>query len=172
MAVGLPAPPSSAPWSVPAPLGDPVSKLIGEDLANARVLVAAGDYSGAVPVVERVLALDPENAEALDLKRQAAEATLRARPTGPKVADPLIDPSPPDPEASARVERLQGEVSAGKSRLEKKEFAAAIALFRSVRRKQPGYLALTRSSRTRSASSRTHSPRRLTVGTGTSRPTS
>jgi tetratricopeptide (TPR) repeat protein len=67
--VGAPAPPPTA-----AP---PEAALVAEDLRQARDAFALGDFSGSLACIERVLALDPTNAEALAYLHEN-EATLVA----------------------------------------------------------------------------------------------
>jgi len=42
------------------------SKPANPELAQAEKLVDSGDYTGAIPLLEKVLAADPENADALN----------------------------------------------------------------------------------------------------------
>ena len=155
-AVDPPPPPTSQPPpELPVPV-DPNRALIEQYLETARAKMESRDYVGALGDLELLLAQAPENAEALELKRRAEEAstatpppsTSKPRPTERvETAAPAEEEAPGIPrrpsEVSAdytvRVRRIQGELAQGKSRLEKQEFAAAITHFRAVERDQPRY---------------------------------
>jgi hypothetical protein len=139
----------------PAPIENPNKALNEQDLTAAREQMAAKDYVGAVrdhlqPILER----DPENAAALDLKKQA-EDTM-ALEAASKVATKKAAPKPEAPvetetpgiarkagegyaEYSARVRQVQTNLAEGKTALEKQEFPAALAHFRLVDRDAPKY---------------------------------
>jgi hypothetical protein len=136
----------------PAPPEDPNKAINEQALQAARDMIAAGNYAGALrdqlqPLLER----DPENAAALDLKKQIEE-TLAARAAKPK---PVPKPEAPVevetpgvarkagegyPEYLARVKGLQVNVTEGKNALDKNEYALALARFRVVERDAPKFL--------------------------------
>ena len=155
-----PPPPPLAP-AQPLP-DDPKQAAIEQHLAEAQIQMGSGNYVSALrDHLEPVLDLDPENTVARELSRQAKEELRRQfkevviqPPLITGVAPPPPPPTPLDPpetpgiprrtnetwaDYSARVKRIQSELSEGKSRLEKQEFAAAITNFRSVERDQPKY---------------------------------
>jgi hypothetical protein len=134
-----------------SPPEDPNKALNEQDLQAAREMIAAGNYTGAVrehlqPLLER----DPENAAAVDMKRQAEEANA-ARAAKPK---PVPKPEAPVevetpgiarkagegyPEYQARAKGIQVNLTEGKNSLEKNEYAVALARFRLVERDAPKY---------------------------------
>ena len=136
------------------PPENPNKPLIDQNLADARVKMDTGDYAGALREhLQTVLELDPENTQALEMKRQADEAVAAAalplkvprpvaKPEEPaEVETPGIPRKPNEawPDYTSRVRRIQVAFAEGKSSLDKQEFAAAIAHFRSVERDQPRY---------------------------------
>jgi hypothetical protein len=143
------APPADPPA---APPEDPNKALNEQDLQAARDMIVAGNYTGAVrehlqPLLER----DPENAAALDMKRQAEEANAAARA---KARATVVTPPPPPepetpgiirkageayPEYTARVKGIQVNLNEGKISLDKNEYAVALARFRLVERDAPKY---------------------------------
>jgi len=158
--VAVVEPPVAAPVAPietppPAPPEDPNKALNEQDLTAAREQMAAKDYAGAVrdhlqPILER----DPENAAALELKKQAEETI--ALETASKVAVKKAPPKPDTPaetetpgiarkagesyaEYTARVRQVQQNMAEGKTALEKQEFPAALAHFRLVDRDAPKF---------------------------------
>lgn len=148
--------PPPVPQPVPAalPPEPPVNPNIAlneQDLTAAREQIAAGDFAGAVrdhlqPVLER----DPENAAALELKKQADDAaaatakTARIRPPKPEPAEaeaPGIPKKPGElgPDYASRVKLIQTALADGKSSLDKQDYVAALNRFRVVDREQPKY---------------------------------
>jgi hypothetical protein len=139
----------------PAPPEDPNKALNEQDLTAAREQMAAKDYAGAVrdhlqPILER----DPENAAALDLKKQAEDTlALEAASKVAKKAAPTKVEAPAEPETpgiarkagegyaeySARVRQIQANLTEGKAALEKQEFPIALARFRLVDRDAPKF---------------------------------
>lgn len=152
VAAVLPDPPLEPPPS-PSPAEDPNKTLIAQHLTDARAQMDARDFAGAVrDHLQVVLELEPENTEALELKRQADEAAaqekkaprLVAKPEQPpseEVETPGIQRKPSEvwTDYTARVRRMQVALSEGKSNLDKQEFAAALTSFRAVERDQPKY---------------------------------
>jgi len=133
---------TSAP---PPPPEDPNRVRLDEALSAARQQVQAGDYAGALASLDTVLAIDGANAEALELKRQALEAT---RPvTAPKPKPEPVDEAdgiPRKPGESAaeyrtRAQRIQSEWSNGKASLAKEDYVAAIQHFRAVEQDESRY---------------------------------
>jgi hypothetical protein len=135
----------------PPPVEDPNKALNEQDLQAARDMITAGNYTGAIrDHLQLVLERDPENAAALDMKRQAEEANA-ARAAKPK---PVPKPDPPvavdfpgiarkpgegDPEYAARAKGVQVNLAEGKIALDKNEYAVALARFRLVDRDAPKY---------------------------------
>lgn len=138
----------------PSPTESPeeaARKLNEQDLAEARALIAAGQKDAALrdhlqPLLER----DPENVDALDLKKQLEQAAAVA------ASKPKLPPTPTDPVEPAiagitrrpneiyadyqgRAARLQANFAEGKASLEKQDYAAALARLRAVDREQPRY---------------------------------
>jgi tetratricopeptide (TPR) repeat protein len=142
-----------------APPEDPNKKVIEQHLADARTQMGAGDYVGAVrDHLQSVLELEPENADALELKRQADEAAAAAAAaaaatqekktrvvaksdTAAEVETPGIPRRSNEPYAEymGRVRRIQVALNEGKSAADKGDFIGAIGHFRSVERDQPRY---------------------------------
>jgi len=137
----------------PPPPEDPTKALNEQDLIAARDQMAAKDYAGARDHLQAVLERDPENAAALELKKQA-EDTIAAEAAA-KVAKkvPVKPEAPPEPETpgiarkagegyaeySARVRGVQSNLAEGKTALEKQEFPVALARFRLVDRDAPKF---------------------------------
>ena len=136
----------------PPPVEDPNKALNEQDLQAARDMIAAGNYTGAIrDHLQLVLERDPENAAALDMKRQAEEANAAARA---KARTTVVTPPPPVevetpgiarkagegyPEYQARVKGMQVNLTEGKNSLDKNEYAVALARFRLVERDAPKY---------------------------------
>ena len=133
---------------------NPTKEAVDRYIADARTQMQAGNHVGALnDQLRPALELDPENTEALELKRQAEEIVAAAkRPQRPLPPVPKSEPAaivetagipvrPNELQAdySARVRRVQAALLEGKKSLDKQEFAAAIAHFRAVERDQPGY---------------------------------
>jgi pSer/pThr/pTyr-binding forkhead associated (FHA) protein/tetratricopeptide (TPR) repeat protein len=128
---------------------------IDQHLADARVQMEARDYAGAVrDHLQPVLELEPDNAQALELKRQADEAVAAAEALAKKSR---ITPKPETPaevetsgiprranetwpEYTARVTRIKVNFQEGNRYLDKLDYANAIARFHLVERDQPRYL--------------------------------
>jgi len=144
-----PAPPP------PAPAEDPKKIEIEQHLAGARTQMTLGDYSGALrDHLQPVLELEPENKDALELKRQADE-TIAAAALEKRVPRTVAKPEPAATEVETqgiprrsnelytdyltRVKRIQVNLNEGKSSLEKQDFALALARVRLVERDQPRY---------------------------------
>jgi tetratricopeptide (TPR) repeat protein len=144
--------PEAAP--PPAPTESPeeaARKLNEQDLAEARALIDAGQKDAALrdhiqPVLER----DPENVEALDLKKQIEQAAAVAASKPKPPPAPIEAPEPPIAgitrrpneiyaDYQARAARLQATLAEGKASLEKQDYAAALARLRAVDREQPRY---------------------------------
>ena len=115
-------------------------------------MIAAGNYAGAVrDHLQLVLERDPENATALDMKRQAEEANAVARAkTKPTVVTPpppveaeiqgiIRKPGEGYPEYQARAKGIQVNLTEGKNALDKNDYALALARFRLVERDAPKY---------------------------------
>jgi pSer/pThr/pTyr-binding forkhead associated (FHA) protein len=128
---------------------------IDQHLAGARAQIEAHDYAGAVrDHLQPVLELEPDNPQALELKRQADEAAIAAealakkartnpKPETPTEVETAGIPRKPNetwPEYTARVARIKANFQEGNRSLEKLEYASAIARFRAVERDQPRYL--------------------------------
>ena len=135
----------------PAPPEDPNKALNEQDLQAARDMIAAGNFAGAVrDHLQLVLERDPENASALELKKQA-EDTMAARAAKPKPvpkpeAPVVVDipgiarkPGEGDPEYTSRAKGMQVNLTEGKNALDKNEYAVALARFRLVERDAPKY---------------------------------
>jgi tetratricopeptide (TPR) repeat protein len=149
-------PPVAAPQPEPPPppVEDPKKAAIDQHLADARAQIGTGDYAGAIrDHLQIVLELDPDNADALQLKKEADEtiaAAAQAQRTRPPAAKPE---QPQEPETAGiqrrpnelyadyttRVKRIQVNFSEGKNYLDKQEFPLALARFRLVERDQPKY---------------------------------
>jgi len=132
-----------------------IAQQVAQHLEEARAQMTANDYAGALrDHVSPALELDPENAQALEMQRQANEAIAAA------AASVQRPPRPPKPDATpteaevpgiprrqnespadyaARVKRVQTGFDSGRASLEKNDFAAAINHFRAVDREQPKY---------------------------------
>ena len=149
-AAPIPPPPVETP--PPVPVEDPNKALNDQDLAAARELIAAGNNAGALrehlqPLLER----DPENAEALELKRQVDQAIAEAAAKPKKTVAPKPEPAEVEtpgvarragegyPEYTARVRQIQSNLAEGKAALEKQEYAVALARFRLVDRDAPKF---------------------------------
>jgi pSer/pThr/pTyr-binding forkhead associated (FHA) protein len=139
----LPPPPAESPEET-------ARKLNEQDLIEARAMIAAGQQAAALtehlqPLLER----DPENTEALELKRQIEQVQTAAAKPKPQLAPA----APPEPEIAgitrrpneiyadyqARARRLQATIIDGKNSLDKQDYAAAVTHFRTVDREQPRY---------------------------------
>jgi serine/threonine protein kinase len=146
MTVQLPAQPPAPPPE------DPNKALNEQDLQAARDMIAAGNLQGALrDHVQSVLARDPENTVALDLKR-TAEETLAARAAA-KPRPALKPEAPAEPETpgiarktgeayadyAARVKGIQVNLAEGKVALDKGEYAVGLARLRLVDRDAPKY---------------------------------
>jgi hypothetical protein len=138
----------------PPPPEDPNKALNDQDLTAAREQMAAKDYAGAVrdhlqPILER----DPENAAALEMKKQAEDTiALEAASKVAKKAPPKPE-APAEPETpgigrkagegyaeyTARVRQVQSNLAEGKTALDKQEFPVALARFRLVDRDAPKF---------------------------------
>jgi hypothetical protein len=151
-------PPPSVPPEVPLatpppPESDPTKTQIAQNLADARAKISAGNFTGALREhLQPVLELEPDNQEALQLKRQADEAIAAAAQA--QKAKAVVKPEQPvEPETpgiarranevyadyTARAKRIQTAFAEGKSSLDKLEYASALARFRAVERDQPKY---------------------------------
>jgi hypothetical protein len=140
--------PAPAPATTSAPLPppeDPNKVRLEEALAAARQQMQTGDYTGALASLDTVLAIDSGHADALDLKRQALDATRPAAPPKPK-PDPVdeADGIPRKAGESAaeyrvRAQRIQSEWSSGRASLAKEDYAGAIQHFRAVEQDEPRY---------------------------------
>jgi hypothetical protein len=135
----------------PTPPEDPNKALNEQALQASRDMIAAGNYAGALrdqlqPLLER----DPENAAALDLKKQIEDAIAAAKARKPvvKAPEPPVEVETPGvakkagegyPEYLARVKGLQVNVTEGKNALDKNEYALALARFRVVERDAPKF---------------------------------
>lgn len=154
--VETPPPIAAVPAPVdppPQPAEDPNKVLNEQDLTAARELMVAKNYTAALtehlqPLLER----DPENAAALDLKRQAdeaiaADAAKARRAAVPKSELPAEVETPGVARRTseaytdylARVKQLQANLAEGKNALEKQEYPIAIARFRLVERDAPKF---------------------------------
>jgi tetratricopeptide (TPR) repeat protein len=123
------------------------------DLSDARDQIAAREYGAALrDHVQPVLERDPDNADALELKRQIEQLMPSVPAKAPKppkegpTAPPSVDvpgiarrPNEADPDYVNRVHRIQTEYADGKSSLDKLDYAKAVANFRTVEREQPKY---------------------------------
>jgi hypothetical protein len=137
----------------PVVIEDPNKALNDQALASARELMAAGNSLAALrdhlqPLLER----EPENAAALELKRQAddaiaAESAAKPKPRpAPKpeateVETPGVARRPGEAYAdyTARVRQIQTNLADGKTALDKQEYAVALARFRLVDRDAPKF---------------------------------
>jgi len=150
----LPSVPPEAPVATPPPLeSDPTKTQIAQNLADARAKISAGNFTGALREhLQPVLELEPDNQEALQLKRQADEAIAAAAQAqkAKAVAKPEQPAEPEMPgiarranevyaDYTARAKRIQTAFAEGKSSLDKLEYASALARFRAVERDQPKY---------------------------------
>ena len=100
-----------------------------------------------------MLELDPDNADALQMKKEADEAIAAAaqvqrtrppkqnteQPQEPETAGIQRRPNELYADYTTRVKRIQVNFSEGKNYLEKQEFPLALARFRLVERDQPKY---------------------------------
>jgi hypothetical protein len=147
-----PVPPPPVETPPPTVIEDPNKALNDQDLAAARDMVAAGNSAGALrdhlqPLLER----DPENAAALELKRQVDQALTEAAARTKKPVAPKPEPAEVETpgiarragesfaEYTARVRNLQSNLFEGKAALDKQEYAVALARFRLVDRDAPKY---------------------------------
>src|SRR5262249_23461145 len=113
-------------------------ELNAQDLAQARDQVAAGQAAAALPQhIQPVLERSPDNAEALELKRQMEQAMARpAKPApSPAPVEAEIDgvtrrPNEPYNDYQARAKRLSSGIIEGKNALDKHDYATAVAHFR------------------------------------------
>jgi pSer/pThr/pTyr-binding forkhead associated (FHA) protein len=150
VAVPVEAPPATT--TVPPPAEDPNKRAIEQHLADARLAIDNRQYDVALNEhLTPVLDLDPANADALELKRQA-EAAKAAIPPPPRAVAAKPEP-PPEPETpgiprraneavadyNARVTRVRTNFFEGNRNLEKKDYANAIVRFEAVARDQKGY---------------------------------
>jgi tetratricopeptide (TPR) repeat protein len=137
----------------PEPPENPNKALNEQDLTAAREQMATGDFAAALrdhlqPVLER----EPENAAALELKKQADDAiALAATTRTAKNRAPKPEPTEPEapgipkkpgelgPDYVARVKLIQTALADGKSSLDKQDYVAALNRFRVVDREQPKY---------------------------------
>jgi len=127
----------------PSPV-DPNRTRIEENLSMAKMQLEAGNYMAAIASAEVVLALEPQNTDALDVRRQAAEAARQRapRPTPEPVQEKEGIPrrageSPA--EYNARVSRIESALASGRESLAKQEYAAAIGHFHLIEQDEPKY---------------------------------
>jgi tetratricopeptide (TPR) repeat protein len=139
--------PQAVPTKTPE---EAAQELNAQDLAQARDLFAAGQPAVALrehlqPLLER----SPDNAEALELKRQIEQAmarpTTKSAPPPVARAEPDIDgvtrrPNEPYDDYQARAKRLSSGIIDGKNALDKTDYATAVARFRAVASDQPHYM--------------------------------
>jgi tetratricopeptide (TPR) repeat protein len=140
------------PASQPVPVVDPIKEATDRHLADARTAMEAHDYVAALrDHVTPLLDLDPDNQEALDLKRQAVQAIAAAKPAN--IADTKADAPAPVVETPgiprktgeapadyiARATRMQANLQEGHRSLEKQDFANAISRFQMVERDDKDY---------------------------------
>jgi len=146
--------PTSAPPPTTVPAEPSVATIITGYLAAAREAIDAKNYDAALQDdIVPLLNLDPNNLEALELKRQIEEA--KAALLAPKPAAPPPKPAPAAEVAevpgiprkpneapadyAARAGRVQNNFREAGGSLEKQDFAAAIPRLQAVERDQPGY---------------------------------
>jgi pSer/pThr/pTyr-binding forkhead associated (FHA) protein/tetratricopeptide (TPR) repeat protein len=132
---------------------DPNKPLNERDLSDARTLIAERQYEAALrDHVQPVLERDPDNADALELKRQIEQLIPGVQPRPTKVPKegqlPPVSvdvpgiarrPNEAEPDYLNRVRRIQVAYADGKSSFDKLDYAKAIAHFRAVEREQPKY---------------------------------
>ena len=139
----------------PPPPGDPNKEEVAQRIASARELIDAKNYRGALDEqLARVLELEPENADALAMKKEAEDAIAAAAATvasnkNNKKVDPPNDPPedfgiPRKPNEGrddylARAGRIKNELAEGQRSLEKNDYVTALNHFRTVNREQPRY---------------------------------
>ena len=136
----------------PPPPEDPNKAIIEQRLAEARVKIDARDYAGALTDdLSPVLELEPDNATALAMKKEADDAIAAAAAAAKSLAvkpTPAADPDTPgiprrpdesQAEYAARVRRVQIELADGRASLEKSDYVTALGHFRNAQRDQPGY---------------------------------
>ena len=121
-------------------------------LQTARDLIAANDCAGALdPHINSVLNVEPENAEALELKTQA-EACIKSAPSGPRgpvlavripPADGGLDTLPGEREQDyqLRVKAMRARYDEAVITASKGPSRAAISQFEAIAKETPpGYL--------------------------------
>jgi Inner membrane component of T3SS, cytoplasmic domain/Tetratricopeptide repeat len=150
VATAEPPPPPAATTTIPPP-EDPNKQVIEQHLADARLAIDNREYDAALnDHLVPVLALQPDNAEALDLKQQAERAKAAATPSRPAVVKAEPPPEPETPgiprrtgesyaDYTTRATRLKANFLEGNRNLEKKDYANAISRFEAVQRDQKSY---------------------------------
>jgi pSer/pThr/pTyr-binding forkhead associated (FHA) protein/tetratricopeptide (TPR) repeat protein len=147
---------TSVPIEQPAPAPPDHKAEIDQHLANGRDAIERKDYDAAITEAEAIQALDPENQDGADLKRQAEEAKTAAaasaaaaaagpkkqqpaQPTIPEISGITVRPGESQADYTTRVNRIKQNLQDGLHMVERQEFIAAFAKFDLVRRDQPGY---------------------------------
>ena len=149
-----PAPPPAAPTE------DPKKVATDQHLADARTAIEKQDYSAALTFAAQALENDPDNPQALELKRQADEAVAAtaaaaaAAATKAKAAAAKPEPKPDTvvetpgiprkageapADYIARATRIRANIQEGHRDLDKQDFANAISRFEAADREQKNY---------------------------------
>jgi tetratricopeptide (TPR) repeat protein len=155
--VAVVAPPD-APAPPTAPPEDPKKEATDRHLADARTAIESQDYPAALNFVLLALESDPDNQQALELRRQADEgvaaaaaaaaaATKAAAATRVETKVPDVVETPGIPRRAgeapadylARATRIRANIQEGHRDLDKQDFANAISRFEAVDRDQKNY---------------------------------
>jgi tetratricopeptide (TPR) repeat protein len=146
-------PPPAAPEPPPtSPPAEPDHKAeIDQHLADGHAAIERRDYDVAIGAADAILALEPQNSDAMALKQEAETAKAVVTPLAPKKQPtptvPAVTPVSGIPvhtdesaaDYTARVSRIKQNMQDGLHLKDRQEFTAALAKFDLVRRDQPGY---------------------------------
>jgi tetratricopeptide (TPR) repeat protein len=129
-------------------------RIVAQHIEDAKTQIAANDQAGALrDHIQPALELDPDNADALELKKQVEQAIAAAQAQREKRAALKTDPAANEPETpgisrktgesyadyAARAKRVQSAYADGKASFDRNEYGAALTHFRAVASDQPRY---------------------------------
>jgi tetratricopeptide (TPR) repeat protein len=155
--VAVVAPPEAPAVPTAPPPEDPKKEATDRHLADARTAMEGRDYPAALNFVLLALESEPDNPQALELKRQADEAVAAAAagaaaakvkpPVKAEVNVPDVVETPGIPRRAgeapadyiARATRIKANIQEGHRDLDKQDFAGAISRFEAVDRDQKNY---------------------------------
>ena len=144
---------SASPDAAPgAPSADQIKDL---RMAQVRRLIERADYDAAIAQADQILALDPREPEAIELRAKAVASKRAAppgrggqsgqpkpntlRPDGPGVANDAITPKPPVDPGATRARELTDRYNQARSALDGGAFSTAVPLLDQLQRDEPNY---------------------------------